>query len=191
MTRISYKRRRFPPTVIQHVVWPYFRFMPSFRDVEDMLAQRDIDVSYETVRAWTVKFGPKIAAYLRRRKLPPLRRRRCCSIAATVVEESERRAAADRQRWSSLLRRRALETRSRRPPSSQSIARQQPRREFAYLHPKARAKDAGPQESEIGSASPRNPCSDPQRVQHSASPAEPPRDAHPARTLGVWARAVA
>ena len=71
MTRISYKRHRFPPTVIQHAVWLYFRFTLSLRDVEEMMAQRGVDVSYETVRAWTVKFGPKIAANLRRRKLPP------------------------------------------------------------------------------------------------------------------------
>ena len=71
MTRISYKRHRFPATVIQHAVWLYFRFTLSLRDVEEMLAQRGIDVSYETIRAWTVKFGPKIAANLRRRKLPP------------------------------------------------------------------------------------------------------------------------
>ena len=71
MTRISYKRHRFPATVIQHAVWLYFRFTLSLRDVEEMLAQRGIDVSYETIRAWTVKFGPTIAANLRRRKLPP------------------------------------------------------------------------------------------------------------------------
>ena len=71
MTRISYKRHRFPATVIQHAVWLYFRFTLSFRDVEEMLAQRGVDVSYETIRAWTLKFGPKIAANLRRRKLPP------------------------------------------------------------------------------------------------------------------------
>jgi hypothetical protein len=57
--------------VIRHAVWLYFRFTLSFRDVEEMLAHRGIDVSYETVRCWTLKFGPKIAANLRRRKLPP------------------------------------------------------------------------------------------------------------------------
>jgi putative transposase len=71
MTRISYKRHRFPATVIQHAVWLYFRFTLSLRDVEEMMAQRGVDVSYETVRAWAVKFGPKIAANLRRRKQPP------------------------------------------------------------------------------------------------------------------------
>lgn len=71
MTRISCKRHRFPAAVVQHAVWLYFRFTPSLRDVEEMLARRGIDVSYETIRAWTVKFGPKIAANLHPRKLPP------------------------------------------------------------------------------------------------------------------------
>ena len=62
MTRISYKRHRFPPAVIQHAVWLYFRFTLSLRDVEEMLAHRGIDVSYETIRYWTVKFGAKITA---------------------------------------------------------------------------------------------------------------------------------
>ena len=54
MARISYKRHRFPPTVIQHAVWLYFRFTLSLRDVEEMMAHRGVDVSYETIRAWTV-----------------------------------------------------------------------------------------------------------------------------------------
>ncbi len=52
-------------------MWLCFRFTLSFRDAEEMLALRGIDVSYETIRAWTLKFGPKIAADLRRRKLAP------------------------------------------------------------------------------------------------------------------------
>ena len=52
MQKISYARRRFPPEIIQHVVWLNFRFPLSCRDVEDMLAERDIDVSYETVRGF-------------------------------------------------------------------------------------------------------------------------------------------
>ncbi len=47
MTRISYKRHRFPPTVLQHAVWLYFHFTLSLRDVEEMLAHRGVDVSYE------------------------------------------------------------------------------------------------------------------------------------------------
>ena len=62
MARLSFKRYRFPPDVIRHAVWLYFRFTLSFRDVEELLAQRGISVSYETVRCWTIKFGPQIAA---------------------------------------------------------------------------------------------------------------------------------
>jgi len=54
---ISYKRHRFPSEVIRHAVWLYFRFTLSFRDVEELLAQRGIEVSYETIRCWTLKFG--------------------------------------------------------------------------------------------------------------------------------------
>ena len=50
MEKLSYRRHRFPSIVIQRAVWRYFRFALSYRDVEDMLAQRGIDVSYETVR---------------------------------------------------------------------------------------------------------------------------------------------
>ena len=71
MARISNKRHRYPAAVTQHAIWLCFRFTLSFRDVEEMLRQRGVDVSYETIRAWTLKFGTKIAANLRRRKLPP------------------------------------------------------------------------------------------------------------------------
>lgn len=66
MKAISYKRHRFPPAIIQHAVWLYFRFTLSLRDVEDLLAERGIDGGYETVRCWTRKFGPAIARNLRR-----------------------------------------------------------------------------------------------------------------------------
>jgi len=57
MSSSSYRRHRFPAAVIQQAVWLYFRFPLSLRDVEDMLSQRGIDVSYETVRRWSFKFG--------------------------------------------------------------------------------------------------------------------------------------
>ena len=57
MCNLSYQRHRFPAEVIQYAIWLYFRFPLSFRDVEDLLAQRGIDVSYETVRRWSAKFG--------------------------------------------------------------------------------------------------------------------------------------
>ena len=61
MAPISFKRHRFPPEIIQHAVWLYARFTLSFRDVEDLLAERGIDVSNETVRRWFLKFGRLIA----------------------------------------------------------------------------------------------------------------------------------
>jgi transposase-like protein len=67
MTTISFARHQFPSDVIRHAVWLYFRFTLSFRDVEDLLAERGLDVSYETVRRWVLKFGPLFARELRRR----------------------------------------------------------------------------------------------------------------------------
>jgi putative transposase len=66
MRTVSYSRHRFPAEVIQHAVWLYFQFPLSFRDVEDLLAQRGIDVSHETVRRWSVKFGLVYAKTLRK-----------------------------------------------------------------------------------------------------------------------------
>src|SRR5436305_11671309 len=71
MVKLSYRRHRFPPVVIQHAVWLYLRFTLSYRDVEDLLAERGLDISYETVRSWVLKFGPVIARRLRRRRPRP------------------------------------------------------------------------------------------------------------------------
>jgi putative transposase len=74
MAEISYRRHRFPPLIIQHAVWLYLRLTLSYRDVEDLLAERGFDVSYETVRCWVLKFGPVIARRLRRRRPQPTKR---------------------------------------------------------------------------------------------------------------------
>ncbi len=71
MQKISYSRHRFPGSIIQYAVWRYFRFPLSFRDVEDMLAERGIDVSYESVRRWSVKFSLAYAYKLRRSRPRP------------------------------------------------------------------------------------------------------------------------
>jgi len=71
MTKISYAGYRFPPEIIQQAIWLYLRFTLSFRDVEDLLAERGIMVSYETVRRWVNHFGPIIAADLRKRRPRP------------------------------------------------------------------------------------------------------------------------
>ena len=64
----SYHGYRFPPEIISHAIWLYHRFGLSFRDVEDLLAQRDITVTYETIRQWCQRFGPVYARRLRRRR---------------------------------------------------------------------------------------------------------------------------
>jgi putative transposase len=66
MQPISYARHQFPPTAIQHAVWLYLRFTLSYRDVEELLAERGLDVSYETIRRWVRKFGQAITCNLRR-----------------------------------------------------------------------------------------------------------------------------
>jgi len=71
MKPLSFKRHRFPAEVIRHAVWLYFRFSLSLRDVEELLARRGIDVSDETVRCWTIKFGLLIARRLKKRRPAP------------------------------------------------------------------------------------------------------------------------
>ena len=82
MAEISYRRHRFPPVVIQHAIWLYLRFTLSFRDVEELLAERGLDISYETVRSWVLKFGPVIARRLWRRRPRPSDR---CHLDEMVV----------------------------------------------------------------------------------------------------------
>jgi len=71
MQAVSFKRHRFPADVIRQAIWLYFRFTLSFRDVEEMLAERGIDVSYEAVRCWSLKFGQLFAQNLRRSRPKP------------------------------------------------------------------------------------------------------------------------
>src|SRR3954470_4535247 len=66
-TKSPYAGYRFPPEVISHAVWLYFRFPLSLRMVEEMLAARGIGVSHETVRQWALKFGQEFANRIRRR----------------------------------------------------------------------------------------------------------------------------
>ncbi len=71
MNPLSFKRHRFPPSIIRHSIWLYARFTLSLRDVEELLAERGLDVSYETVRRWFLKFGSVAAANLRRMRPKP------------------------------------------------------------------------------------------------------------------------
>jgi transposase-like protein len=68
---ISFARHQFPPDIIRHAVWLNVRFALSFRDVEDLRAERGLDVSYETLRQWVLRFGPLFAKELRRRRHRP------------------------------------------------------------------------------------------------------------------------
>ena len=63
-----YHGHRFPPQVISHAIWLYHRFSLSFRDVEDLLAERGIEVSYETIRRWCLKFGLRYRMAPKRRE---------------------------------------------------------------------------------------------------------------------------
>ena len=62
-----YKRHRFPPVIIQYAVWLYHRFNLSCRDIEDLMAERGIAVSYESIRLWCNKFGPLYSKRLKRK----------------------------------------------------------------------------------------------------------------------------
>jgi putative transposase len=71
MPKVSYSGYRFPAEIIHQAIWLYLRFTLSFRDVEDLLTERGIAISYETVRRWVNHFGPIIAAELRKRRPKP------------------------------------------------------------------------------------------------------------------------
>ena len=71
MDNISFTRHRFPPDIIRHSVLLYARFTSSYRDVEDLLAERGLDISYESVRRWFLKFGAPIANNLRSMRPAP------------------------------------------------------------------------------------------------------------------------
>ena len=71
MAPLCYRRHRFPPEIIQHAIWLYLRFTLSYRDVEELLAERGLDLSYETIRRWVLKFGPLLARRLRPRRPRP------------------------------------------------------------------------------------------------------------------------
>ncbi len=85
MKPISYARHRFPPAIIRHAVWLYLRFTLSYRDIEDLLAERGLDISYETVRRWVAKFGPQFARELRRRRPRPTGRWHMDEMVVTIA----------------------------------------------------------------------------------------------------------
>src|SRR5258706_2759594 len=70
-TAPSYRGYRFPREVIAHCVWLYFRFCLSFRDIQEMMLERDVEVSYEAIRLWCLRFGVEYARRLRRQRGRP------------------------------------------------------------------------------------------------------------------------
>ena len=87
MPALSYSGYRFPADIIQRAVWIYFRFTLSFRDVEELLADRGITVSHESIRRWVLAFGPLIARRLRAHRPKPhvLRWHRCSYICQAAL----------------------------------------------------------------------------------------------------------
>jgi transposase-like protein len=85
MQPISYARHRFPPDIIRHAVWLYLRFTLSYRDVEDLLAERGLIVSNESIRRWVLKFGPIIAKNLRAIRPKPHSRWHLDEMAVSIA----------------------------------------------------------------------------------------------------------
>jgi transposase-like protein len=85
MPHLSYRRHRFPAPIIQHAIWLYLRFTLSYRDVEELIAERGLEVSYETVRRWVLKFGPLIARRLRERRPRPSDRRHLDEMVVRIA----------------------------------------------------------------------------------------------------------
>src|SRR3954454_16326106 len=85
MTSLSYRGHRFPAEIIQHAIWLYLRFTLSYRDVEELLAERGLDLSYETVRRWILKFGPLLARGLRQRRPRPGDRRHLDEVVVRIA----------------------------------------------------------------------------------------------------------
>ena len=101
MDKISFKHHRFQPDIIRHAVWLYARFTLSFRDVEDLLAERGLDISYETVRRWFLKFGGPIARNLRHMRPTlhehPLRRIQHLQRPASFTQQTRVQTVSDRR----------------------------------------------------------------------------------------------
>ena len=164
MQPISYARHRFPPDIIRHAVWLYLRFTLSYRDVEDLLAERGLMSSNESIRRWVLKFGPIIAKNLRamarsrqrgrgsRNPDPaPTRQRRGVAAAAEIVSASGLRSDGNRHRQTHILRSGASRNwllwiaRAR-------TACQQSSGEFSSAASTTRTKDARFQINQVGSA---------------------------------------
>src|ERR1700738_3024341 len=88
---VSYKRHRFPPDIISHAVWLYFRFPLSLRLVEEMLLERGILVSYETIRRWALKCASDSPRRLKRKALTGASHYQACRCRFGCGKEHPRR----------------------------------------------------------------------------------------------------
>src|SRR5215204_2956311 len=95
MRPISYRRHQFPADIIRHAIWLYLRFTLSYRDVEELLAERGIETSYETVRRWVSKFGPAFARNLRRLRPRPTGRWHLDEMVKLSANSPKRGAEGD------------------------------------------------------------------------------------------------
>src|SRR4051812_39073652 len=114
MASISFARHQYPPAVIRHAVWLYLRFTLSYRDVEDLLAERGLDVSYETVRRWVCTFGPLFARELRSRRPRPSARWHLASLAVPFPAIGRSTRCPGYACWTSWLSLRPVDGWSRR-----------------------------------------------------------------------------
>jgi len=87
MAEISYRRHRFPSAIIQHAVWLYLRFTLSIATSRNSSPSGGLDISYETVRCWVLKFGPVIARRLRRCRPRPSDRRHLDEMVVWIAGE--------------------------------------------------------------------------------------------------------
>ena len=190
MAPISYRRHRFPPVVIQHAVWLYLRFTLSYRDVEELLAERGLDLSYESVRSWVLKFGPAIARGLRRCRPRPSDRWHLDEMVVRIAgKHMYLWRAVDHE--GEVLE--ILVQRRRDRSAAVKLMRKWPSKtiggEFASTGAPARAQDATLQISGIGATLSERSCRRPQYLQPPA-PSRLPVDASdlPIRSSGAMAQ---
>jgi hypothetical protein len=145
MTKISYAGYRFPPEVIHQAIWLYLRFTLSFRDVEDLLAERGIVVSYETVRRWVNHFGPMIAAHLRKHRPKPHATWRLDEVYLKSMGEWFSRFSNQRRPARGLGRRepgiRCFRGGAQRARLDETSRRSGPAGAFGHVHPRPRLSE--------------------------------------------------
>ncbi len=169
MAEISYRRHRFPPVVIQHAVWLYLRFTLSYRDVEDLLAERGLDVSYETIRSWVLKFGPVIARRLRRRRCRPSDRWHLDEMVIRIAGKRMYlwRAVDHEGEVLDMLVQRRRDTQAALRLMRKLLKKQGFAPKLLVTGATARAQDAAVQVSSIRPALPEHACRCPQHLQSS------------------------